>query len=206
MRCRACRSDRLESVFEMEPMPLAGAFARTAEEARALGSLALARVRLGQSAAAQATAVRAVGLMRQFQLASYGIFGGYFNSAEAILDLAEAEAGAAQRAVLLALSGEAGAALARFAQSFPIGRPRALLWQGLDSYLRGDPAAANRAWQRALAAAEKLNMSYEIARAEFEIGRHATGTQRAARLARARSLFENCGAQWEESRLRQLVE
>lgn len=36
MNCRACRSDRLDPVFEMDPMPLAGAFASTAEEARAM--------------------------------------------------------------------------------------------------------------------------------------------------------------------------
>ena len=36
MTCRACRSDRLDPVFEMDPMPLAGAFAATAEEARAM--------------------------------------------------------------------------------------------------------------------------------------------------------------------------
>ena len=36
MTCRGCRSDRLDPVFEMEPMPLAGAFAATAEDARAM--------------------------------------------------------------------------------------------------------------------------------------------------------------------------
>jgi SAM-dependent methyltransferase len=36
MICRACRSDRLDEVFSMDPMPLAGAFAATAEEARAM--------------------------------------------------------------------------------------------------------------------------------------------------------------------------
>lgn len=34
--CRACRSDRLDEVFSMDPMPLAGAFAATAEEATAM--------------------------------------------------------------------------------------------------------------------------------------------------------------------------
>lgn len=33
MNCRACRSDRLDPVFEMDPMPLAGAFAATRQEA-----------------------------------------------------------------------------------------------------------------------------------------------------------------------------
>lgn len=36
MNCRACRSDRLDEVFAMDPMPLAGAFAATAQEARAM--------------------------------------------------------------------------------------------------------------------------------------------------------------------------
>lgn len=36
MRCRGCLSDRLDPVFEMEPMPLAGTFPATREEALAL--------------------------------------------------------------------------------------------------------------------------------------------------------------------------
>jgi SAM-dependent methyltransferase len=36
MNCRACRSARLDEVFSMDPMPLAGAFAATAEDARAM--------------------------------------------------------------------------------------------------------------------------------------------------------------------------
>lgn len=35
MNCRACRSERLDPVFEMDPMPLAGAFAATRGEALA---------------------------------------------------------------------------------------------------------------------------------------------------------------------------
>jgi SAM-dependent methyltransferase len=42
MNCRACRSDRLDDVFSMDPMPLAGAFAATAEEARAMPKYPLA--------------------------------------------------------------------------------------------------------------------------------------------------------------------
>lgn len=34
--CRACRSDRLDEVFSMDPMPLAGGFAATAEDAQAM--------------------------------------------------------------------------------------------------------------------------------------------------------------------------
>jgi SAM-dependent methyltransferase len=42
MNCRACRSDRLDEVFSMDPMPLAGAFAATAEDARAMTKYPLA--------------------------------------------------------------------------------------------------------------------------------------------------------------------
>jgi len=185
-------------------LPLLTKTAERAEEARALGSLALAYTRLNQPDLARETVERAVGLMRQFQLASFGVFGGYFSIAEAALTLAEASE--ANRPALLILSHEACIALERFAKSFPIGRPRALLWQGLDARLRNDPALANRHWQRALTAAEKLNMSYEIALAEYQIGRHATGTQRLARLTRARSLFEECGASWDEARAHNLIE
>ncbi len=162
-----------------------------AEEARAYGSLALAYQHLGKPDLAYEAAERAVNLMRAFQLTSYGIFGGYFNVAEALLALAENDP--AHQARATALLPDVMAALKRFAKSFPIGQPRALLWEGLDYCLRGDPKTANRLWQRALSAAERLGMTYDIALAEYQIGRHATGLQREARLARARGLFESCG-------------
>jgi SAM-dependent methyltransferase len=40
--CRACRSDRLDEVFSMDPMPLAGGFAATVEEARSMPRYPLA--------------------------------------------------------------------------------------------------------------------------------------------------------------------
>jgi tetratricopeptide (TPR) repeat protein len=185
-------------------LPLLNKTAERAEEVRALGSLALAYTRLNQPDPARETLERAVSRLRQFQLASFGIFGGYFSLAEAAFALVESQPN--QHPALLALAHTACVALQRFANSFPIGRPRAFLWQGLDASFHGDAATANRLWQRALTTAERLNMSYEIALVEYHIGRQATGTQHLARLTRARSLFEDCGALWDEARTRALIE
>lgn len=185
-------------------LPLLNKTTERAEEARALGSLALAYTRLDQPVLARQMVEQAVGLMRQFQLASFGIFGGYFSIAEAALTLAQQDEDS--RPALLNLAQQACAALERFANSFPIGRPRALIWQGLYASLRNDPATANRLWQRALTAAERLNMTYDIALAEYHIGQQSTGTRRLARLTRARKLFEECGALWDEARTRALLE
>jgi hypothetical protein len=128
--------------------------------------------------------------MRMFQLTSYGIFGGFFSVAEALLLIATNDAYKAQAMLLLP---DAIAALKRFANSFPIGRPRALLWEGLYQYLHGNHSAANRLWHRALTAAERLVMPYETALAETHLARLASGPQREARLAKAKTLFEECG-------------
>ena len=65
-----------------------------------------------------------------YAITSYGVFGGYFSTAEAALALAEAESNAQQRETLMDLALDACEATRRYASVFPIGRPRAELWQG----------------------------------------------------------------------------
>jgi hypothetical protein len=63
-------------------------------------------------------------------------------------------------------------ALHNFARAFPIGLPRAWIFQGLYDWHVGQTGKAQKAWQKGLAQAERLEMPYEEGLAHYEIGRH----------------------------------
>ncbi|GGM71799.1 hypothetical protein GCM10007977_086990 [Dactylosporangium sucinum] len=86
--------------------------------------------------------------------------------------------------------------LRRYARTFPMARPRALVCLGRARWLAGRPRAATRAWVRAVREAERRGMPYELACAHHELGRHLAegrrsplGLDRTAHLDRARSAF-----------------
>ena len=90
--------------------------------------------------------------------------------------------------------------LRRYARSFPMARPRALVCLGWSQWLQDRQGAAHRAWTRAIREAERLAMPWELANAHHELGRHlATGERspldldRTEHLDRARSTFEALG-------------
>jgi hypothetical protein len=79
------------------------------------------------------------------------------------------------------LRATAAAAVRRlrgYARTFPMARPRALICLGWYAWLDGRAGSARRAWARAVGAAERLQMPYELARAHYELGRHLTPGQR----------------------------
>jgi hypothetical protein len=86
--------------------------------------------------------------------------------------------------------------LHKYARGFPIGRPRAWLWQGLYDWLTGQSARARQAWQRSLNEAERLGMVYEQGQAHYQIGRHLALTEpaRQIHLARAVRIFDQLEA------------
>ncbi|MBI1878215.1 MAG: hypothetical protein HYR94_08320 [Chloroflexi bacterium] len=98
-------------------------------------------------------------------------------------------------------------ALRQYARAFPIGQARAWLWQGLYHWLSGQPARAYSAWQKSLAAAERLTMPYEQALALYEMGRHlpAAEPKRRAYLSRAAEGFEQLDAAYDLARVRQAL-
>jgi tetratricopeptide (TPR) repeat protein len=96
-----------------------------------------------------------------------------------------------------AVAGQACRALRRYARIFPIGAPRALLFEGRRRRLDGLPASARALWRRSLAAAQRLDMPYDEARAHAEIGRDAAGAERTSHLDRAAELFTAAGAAWD---------
>jgi hypothetical protein len=65
-------------------------------------------------------------------------------------------------------------ALSRFARLNPAAQPRAWLHRGRYEWLMGRQWQAQRSWQRALAQAEKLKMTYDVGLVHWEIGHHLT--------------------------------
>jgi predicted ATPase/DNA-binding SARP family transcriptional activator len=94
--------------------------------------------------------------------------------------------------------------LRRYARSFPMARPRALVSRGWSHWLQGRHGAARRAWTRAIGEAGRLAMPWELANAHHQLGRHLAagersplGLDRTEHLERARSTFEALGCRTE---------
>lgn len=136
---------------------------------------------------------------------SVALLDGYSGVAEVYLALWEAEV---QGGILdTEVAGElrdksrrACHALHQFARIFPVGQPSLWIYQGLRDWLEGKPASARIAWARCLTAAQKFAMPYEEGRAHYEIGRHATGSQRKFHLTRAAEIFEQLRAAFDLAR------
>jgi tetratricopeptide (TPR) repeat protein len=156
------------------------------------GLLAVARLRQGDRAGARAEAEAGARLIaRSGRPNGYYALEGYASVARVSLSLWEE--GDAQTADA---ARRACAALWRFAGVFPIGRPRAWLWQGLAHWLAGRRWRAHRAWGKAREVARQLGMPYEEGLAHLEAGRHLPpgDPRRPVHLARACRLFTRLGA------------
>ncbi len=177
---------RLQEATEL----LAGRGSRS-DEILADGVLALAYLRRHDEERARLTAQRAARLIAQAQPTAVHIFEGYAGVAEVYLNLWEAGDPAAARP-----ARQACAALRQYARAIPIAQPRAWLWQGLRAHLSGHHRRALKAWDKSLAAAERLAMPCEQGRAHYQIGRHlpAAHPSRLAHLTRAGEIFADIGA------------
>jgi hypothetical protein len=90
--------------------------------------------------------------------------------------------------------------LERYARTFPMARPRARLCRGAWQELEGRRRSALRSWARAVEAAERLAMPWELAWGQLQLGRHLGPGERApdgldgpALLERAEAGFEAMG-------------
>ncbi|MBI3302236.1 MAG: hypothetical protein HYZ72_09220 [Deltaproteobacteria bacterium] len=176
-----------------------------AEELRAWGLLAVVRLRRGEYLPAQQAAEKAAHLIAQLPSpTSHYLLEGYAGVAEVHLALWEvsSQLPAIERRALVQRALHTCAALRRYAGVFPIGQPRAWLWQGWAEWLAGRPARAWKAWRKSLAAAERLAMTYEQGLAQYELGRHFAPQDpaRQIHLVRACELFTQLGATYDLTR------
>ena len=158
------------------------------------GALAQAYLRERQWAPARAAAEQADQLIARSTPTSYPALLGYASVAEVYLQLWEAEPEA--RAQTQPAARRAVKALHKFAGVFPIGWPRAWLWQGRYERLAGNLNAARQAWRKCLSSAEKLMMPYAAALAHVELSRYGDGdaAERQRHRERARGIFTQLGA------------
>ena len=157
---------------------------------------ALVRLRRGEWDLARQEADKARHISAQAPVLIYYALPGYTGLAEVSLRLWERNRGdaTAARQARLAVAG-----LRKFARFFPIGQPQAWVWQGVYHWLAGRTAKARTAWQRGVAAAERLDMRYDEGLAHYEIGRHlpAGDAVRTQHLERACALFDQVGARYD---------
>jgi hypothetical protein len=159
------------------------------------GMLARAYLRQGQFSQARQAAATAIALMAQASLPFFAHIITYRYITEVYLTLWNKEKTQKTKAAaeFKALARQACRSMHRLARVFPIGQTEAWLWQGAYDWLDGQPGRARRAWQKSLAAAQKLAMPYDEALAYYEIGRHATGAEQESNLTRAKEIFERLG-------------
>jgi tetratricopeptide (TPR) repeat protein len=177
-------------------------------EIPALGVLALAHLRQGHPQQARQTANTAVQLIAQSSPSTPATYEGYAGITEVFLELWEASLvdrqSAEDRASLAKSARQACKTMRNFARVFPMGHPRAWLYQGRYDWLSGKTSKAHKAWQKSLTFAQKSEMPYEEGLALYNIGRYlpAESKQRQDYLTRASEIFTRLEAKYDLVRTR----
>jgi hypothetical protein len=157
------------------------------QQVRLYGLLALVQLYQGNGALAYQTAQTGAQFIKRGGFIAFWAVEGYAGVAETFLSLWETALTGGQAVAapeLLAKSArQACQALRHFAQTYPLGQPRAWLYQGWYEWLVGQRERAYKAWSQSLAAAERLGMPYEAGRAHYELGRHASPPKAGPNLA-----------------------
>jgi tetratricopeptide (TPR) repeat protein len=163
----------------------------------ALCTQALARLRVNNPEGAYELASRALGLLVALQPVGYWIQQHMAGVAEVLLTLIETGwiNPGGRRASLERQGRQAVGVVRRFAHRIPMGRPAALIWGGLLAWIAGHRRLAMRRWRRAIDAATRLRMPYEIGRAHLEIARHLSpdAPARLGHLDQAAAVFQRLG-------------
>ncbi|GAB4579642.1 MAG: adenylate/guanylate cyclase domain-containing protein [Anaerolineales bacterium] len=94
-------------------------------------------------------------------------------------------------------------ALHQYARIFPIGQPRALLWQGFYDWLTDKHAKALQNWEKGLKIAKTLGLPWEEGRIHYEMGRRMSGrtSTREYHLGEASKIFTRLGAEYDLDRV-----
>lgn len=98
-------------------------------------------------------------------------------------------------------------ALSKYAKVFPIGQPRAKLWQSRFQWLAGRPLIARKLQHKALTLAQRQQTPYEEALAHYEIGRHLPldDPNRPQYLLKAERIFLKLGATYDFERVKRVL-
>ncbi|SEL19217.1 serine/threonine protein kinase [Stigmatella aurantiaca] len=189
-----------QAVASMEPeVSWFETCAGTSERIMAVGSLALAYLRMGNTSRALETAARTLETLHTLKPVAYWLQSGISSIAEVYFTLWE-QAAAASSPDQEALAQGARAtrrSLDTFSQTFPFALAAAWLCRGMEAFLSGNPSEAHQAWEEALAAARRFSTPYEEGLAHFELGRHLPPQEAARRhhLLQAREIFSVLGAE-----------
>jgi tetratricopeptide (TPR) repeat protein len=167
-----------------------------------LGARALTLAQLGEDRRAREDINRVLTLMERSSKTSYTSIWAYSNAAEALCHV-RALAAAPEDAVL---AKRLLAAFRRFARIIQLARPRLQLWTGVVEWQDGRPRRAARAWNQALAGAERIGLPFDLALMHFWIGRCVSGEERAYHLAAAIPALDAMQATWHAALARRLIE
>ena len=164
------------------------------------GSLCFAYLRAGRRDEAIAAAHRAVQAVHEAAPILVSMFEGYANTVETCLALWEAGDAEWERPSRKALKSLRG-----LARPYKVALPRAQLFAGRIHMINGHHRRAVRSWKQAHELALRLDIPYEAARANAEIGLllRARGRhdEAEAHLQQARIVFEQCGAPFDLQRI-----
>jgi tetratricopeptide (TPR) repeat protein len=106
------------------------------------------------------------------------------------------------RATLRARTGAVCKRLRKLSGMYPGLRPLYEVASGRMQWLEGRELLARRAWRRAVEWATEMGTAYELGLAHYELGRHATGSERVMALNTSLQVFDRAGLVWEAERSR----
>jgi predicted ATPase len=166
----------------------------SADQVWAYGVLAMARLWNGQNEEARKSAASSQELILKTMPNAFYALEGYVGVAEVgitLWDVGAANKKAAAKAALASLKG-----LKQFATFFPIGRPRAHLWEGMYYWKLGNHSKAHAIWQKGLRLAQDNQFLYEEGWLRRIIAAHLESSDpaRSTHLQRAVELFSSIGA------------
>jgi hypothetical protein len=178
------------------------------------GLLAVVHLRSGEPELANQAAEEAARLIAKTSPTSYLSLPGYAGVAETYLILWETQLEnptaknlKSKIKNLKSKARRACKALRSYARVFPIGQPRAYLWQGLFEWLSGRPHLAKELWLKSLAAARQLGLPYAEGLAHYELGRHLPPDDpgRIKHLEQAAGVFNQLGAEYDLQRIQTII-
>jgi class 3 adenylate cyclase/tetratricopeptide (TPR) repeat protein len=168
------------------------------------GLLGVAHLRGGKPTQAREAAGKAQKVISESPPNAYYLLEAYAGVAEVSVTLWDPAAPASDDTTKAAQKAarQAVKSLKKFARSFPIGAPRALLWEGAYEHKAGKPVVAQTAWEQALKEAQRLAMPNEQALAHYRLGHLVEGDDaaRADHIQRAGEIWTELGAAYQPER------